>query len=61
MIVNNGSLQKVDNHWAVLAIGEAERNYGFRIADAILVKKAIGHQMDLDPIEYKRYTKRVPI
>jgi len=48
MIVNDDSLRKVDNHWAVLAVGEAERDRGLKVADARLVKQAVGRQMQID-------------
>ena len=48
MNVNNNSLQQVDAHWAILAVGEAERNRGLEVANARLVKQAIGQQMDID-------------
>lgn len=48
MIVNDDSLRKVDNHWAVLAVGEAERDRGLKVADARLVKQAVGRQMHID-------------
>ena len=40
-------LEQVDNHWAVLAIGSAERDRGLAVADARLVGKSIGRQMRL--------------
>ena len=45
MIVSNESLRKVDNHWAVLAIGDTERNRGLKVANARLVIKAVGQQI----------------
>ncbi|HWQ96233.1 MAG TPA: DEAD/DEAH box helicase, partial [Candidatus Methylomirabilis sp.] len=48
MIVNDDSLRKVDSHWAILAVGEAERNRGLKVADARLVKQAVGRQMYID-------------
>ena len=47
-MVTGESLQCVDNHWAVLAVGELERNRALKVADAKLVKQAIGHQMVID-------------
>jgi len=41
-------LHNVDRHWAVLAVGEAERDRGLKVADARLVKQAVGHQMFID-------------
>ncbi len=41
-------LHNVDRHWAVVAVGEAERNRGLKVADARLVKQAVGQQMLID-------------
>jgi hypothetical protein len=48
MNVTTESLAKVDRHWAVMAVGEAERTRGLEIANARLVTKAIGEQLTLD-------------
>lgn len=48
MIVSNDSLDKVDKHWAVLAVGENERDRGLKVADARLVKQAVGRQMQIN-------------
>jgi replicative superfamily II helicase len=48
MIVSNDSLAKVDKHWAVLAVGEVERDRGLEVANARLVKQAVGRQMQID-------------
>ncbi|MFX0197384.1 MAG: DEAD/DEAH box helicase [Candidatus Hodarchaeota archaeon] len=48
MIVNKDSLRRVDNHWAVLAVGETERDRGLKVANARLVKKAVGQQILID-------------
>ncbi|MBN1404157.1 MAG: DEAD/DEAH box helicase [Opitutales bacterium] len=47
MSLNTESVARVDNHWAVLAIGTAERDRGFDVANALLVEKAVGRQMCL--------------
>ncbi|PXF61163.1 MAG: DEAD/DEAH box helicase [Candidatus Methanogaster sp.] len=47
-MINNDSLRKVDNHWAVLAVGEVERDRGLKVVDARLVKHAVGRQMQID-------------
>ena len=47
MNVNNDALQRVDSYWAVLSIGEAERNLGLQVANARLVKQAVGLQMHI--------------
>jgi hypothetical protein len=52
MIVDNASLQNVDNHWAVLALGEIQRDRALKVADARLVETAVGAQIQ---IEFKRY------
>lgn len=48
MIITNASLQNVDSHWAVLAVGEAERDRGLAVAGARLVNKAVGRQIAID-------------
>ena len=48
MNVNNNALQRVDAHWAVLAVGEADRDRGLAVANARLVKQAVGQQMHID-------------
>ena len=48
MNVNNNTLQRVDAHWAVLAVGEAGRDRGLAVANARLVKQAVGQQMHID-------------
>jgi len=48
MNVNNNSLQPVDAHWAVVAVGEAERERGLAVANARLVKQALGQQIRID-------------
>ena len=47
-MISADSLHAVDNHWAVLAVNEAERDRGLKVADARLVKGAVGRQMQLD-------------
>jgi len=41
-------LQAVDNHWAVLAVGEKKRDRVLDVAKAKLVRSAVGRQMTLD-------------
>ena len=48
MNVNNNALQRVDTHWAVLAVGEAERDRGLAVANARLVQQALGQQIHID-------------
>jgi len=47
-MISADSLRAIDNHWAVLSVSEAERNRGLKVADARLVKRAVGQQMQLD-------------
>lgn len=47
MLVNEESLQQVDQHWAVLAVGEKNRDRGLRVAEARLVRAATHRQMEL--------------
>lgn len=54
MNVTNASLQRVDAHWAVLAVGVAERDRALAVANARLVKKAVGQQMRIDFPENSR-------
>lgn len=48
MSLRNEHLAQVDNHWAVLALGADQRDRGFAQADACLVRKAVGRQMQLN-------------
>lgn len=48
MLVTEETLQKVDNHWAVLAVGKAKRDRGLEVAKAKLVHAATSEQMELD-------------
>ena len=48
MNVNNNALQRVDTHWAVLAVGEADRDRGLAVANARLVQQALGQQIHID-------------
>jgi len=48
MKVNQESLHQLDTHWAVSAIGEAERDRVLKMADALLVKSAVGEQVKID-------------
>jgi hypothetical protein len=48
MNVTHDSLQRVDSHWAVLAIGAAARNRGLDVANARLVRGAIGQQISIE-------------
>ena len=47
MLVTDESLQQVDQHWAVLAVGEKNRDRGLRVAEARLVRAATHRQMEL--------------
>jgi replicative superfamily II helicase len=47
MSLRTEELERVDNHWAVLAVGEKERDRGLEVADARLVARAVGRQMRL--------------
>lgn len=53
MNVTTESLAKVDQHWAVLAVGAAERQRGLEIANVRLVTKALGEQLTLDVPEQR--------
>ena len=48
MNVTLETLTKVDQHWAVQAVGENERKRGLDIANVRLVNKAIGEQLRLN-------------
>lgn len=48
MLVTAESLKRVDDHWAVLAVGKTKRDRGLRVADARLVKSAVQDQMELN-------------
>lgn len=47
MLVTDEALIAVDNHWAVLAVGEKNRERGLEVANARLVRSAMGKQMEL--------------
>jgi hypothetical protein len=48
MLVTTESLKRVDEHWAVLAVGQSKRDRGLRVADARLVQSAVQDQMEVD-------------
>lgn len=48
MNVTLEALAKVDQHWAVLAVGENERKRGLDIANVRLVNRALGEQLKLN-------------
>lgn len=48
MNVTTESLAKVDQHWAVMAVGEAEHTRGLELASVRLVTKAVGEHLTLD-------------
>ncbi len=45
MNVTKASLERVDAHWAVQAVGESQRKYGLKLSDQLLVDKALGAQI----------------
>ena len=47
MSLRKEDLERVDNHWAVLAVGEQNRDRGLEVANSRLVAKAVGRQMQL--------------
>ncbi len=47
-MIKEEHLQLVDNHWAVLALSEAERDRGLKVANARLVSRAVGQQIHID-------------
>ena len=47
-MIRDTHLQAVDEHWAVRAVGQKERDRGLIVANARLVKKAVGTQMLID-------------
>ncbi len=48
MLVTSDTLQAVDNHWAVMAIGYDKRDRVLEVAKARLVRAALGQQVTLD-------------
>jgi len=48
MNVTHETLARVDEHWAVMAVGASERQRGLEIANVRLVTKAVGEQLTLD-------------
>ena len=47
MLVTEEALHTVDEHWAVMAVGEKDRDRGLLVAQARLVRAATGRQMEL--------------
>lgn len=47
MTVDRDHIAAVDDHWAILAIGEAERDRLLTLAEDMTVKQAVGDQMDV--------------
>jgi replicative superfamily II helicase len=45
--VTDQSLRRVDQHWAVMAMGDEQRDRGLEVACARLVRSAVGEQMTL--------------
>ena len=45
MNVTKASLERVDAHWAVQAVGESQQKYGLELANQLLVDKALGSQI----------------
>lgn len=45
MNVTKASLERVDAHWAVQAVGESQQKYGLELANQLLVDKALGAQI----------------
>lgn len=45
MNVTKASLERVDAHWAVQAVGETQQKYGLELANRLLVDKALGQQI----------------
>ncbi|HPT97727.1 MAG TPA: DEAD/DEAH box helicase [Armatimonadota bacterium] len=54
MNLTDASLQRVDTHWAVLAVGEAERDRALAVCGARLVKRAVGNQIRIEFPEHGR-------
>lgn len=50
-MIEKEHLKLVDKHWAVLAVGETERDRGLKVAEARLVKKAVGRQIHINSRE----------
>ncbi len=48
MNVTTASLERVDAHWAVQAVGETRQKYGFELANRLLVDKALGQQIHFE-------------
>lgn len=53
MSLRRENITRVDNHWAVLALGGAARDRGLEVANARLVAKAVGRQMRLSYEEHQ--------
>jgi len=48
VLVTKEALHDVDQHWAVMAVGEKNRDRGLLVAKARLVRAATHHQMELE-------------
>ncbi len=48
MNVTESSLQRVDEHWAVMALGSERRDRGMAVSAARLVERTIGRHMKID-------------
>lgn len=54
MILNKSILEQIDSQWAVAAIDNVQKDHGFKLADALLVKKAIGQQMEIEVVQSEK-------
>ena len=47
-MISDEHLRLVDSHWAIKAVGDENRDRGLKIANARLVKQAVGEQIKID-------------
>ena len=48
MTVSEESIQKIDSHWALLAVGGDEKRRALEIIHTRLVKHAVGNQIAIE-------------
>ena len=47
MVITEDALNRIDQHWAVKAIGEDRRTRSFEVAKVRVMRSAVGHQMTI--------------
>lgn len=47
MLITEDALNRVDQHWALMAVGLEKRDRALEVAKVRLVRSAVGHQMTI--------------